>query len=84
MGTISVEYPESLTATLNQSREAFEREARMAMAAKLFELGRLTSGQAAKLAGISRVSFLLECSRFGVPSVYWEHDEIEAEFEDFL
>ena len=84
MGTINVDYPESLTATLNQSREAFEREARMAMAAKLFELGRLTSGQAAKLAGISRVSFLLECSRFGVPSVYWEQDEIEAEFEDLL
>jgi len=84
MGTISVEYPESLTATLNQSREAFEQEARMAMAAKLFELGRLTSGQAARLAGISRVSFLVECARFGVPSVYWEKDEIEAEFEDFL
>lgn len=67
MGTISVEYPESLTATLNQSREAIEQEARMAMAAKLFELGRLT--------GISRVRFLLECACFGVPSVYWKKDE---------
>lgn len=52
------------------------------MAAKLFELGKVTSGQAAKLAGISRVRFLLECSRMGVPSVYWDPDEIKAEFGD--
>ena len=82
MGILTVEHPESLTATLNQNRESFEQDARMAMAAKLFELGRLTSVQAAKLAGMSRVIFLLECSRFGVPAVYWEQDEIEAEFEN--
>ena len=81
MGTLHVEYPESLTAVLNQSREAFEQEARMAMAAKLFELGRLTSGQAARLAGMNRASFLLECPRYGVSSVYWDQDEIEAEFD---
>ena len=52
------------------------------MAAKLFELGKATSGQAAELAGISRVRFLLECSRMGVPSVYWDQDEINAEFGD--
>ncbi len=84
MGKLSIEYPESLTATLNQSREAFEEEARMAMAAKLFELGRLTSGQAAKLAGMSRVAFLLGCSRYGVPTVYWEQEEIENEFDTVL
>ncbi len=52
----------------------------MAMAVKLFEMGKLTSGQAAKLAGISRVQFLMDCARFGVPSVTWDKDEIEAEF----
>lgn len=84
MGTLSIEYPEYLTATLNQSREDFEQEARMAMAVKLFELGRLTSGQAARLAGIGRVEFLLECSRFGVPSVFWEKDEIKYEFDRLI
>ena len=53
----------------------------MAMAVKLFEMGRLTSGQAAHMAGVSRVQFLLECSRFGVPSVSWEQEEIEAELD---
>jgi len=54
----------------------------MALAVKLFELGRLTSGQAAQLAGVSRVSFLLEYHRFGVPSVVWDDDEITAELQD--
>jgi Uncharacterised protein family (UPF0175) len=66
---------------MNTTAEAFEREARMALAAKLFELGRLTSGQAAQLAGIPRVTFLLNCPAFGVPSVKWDAMEIEAEFK---
>jgi predicted HTH domain antitoxin len=79
MGRLSIDYPDNFTASFNQSKDAFEREAKMAMAVKLFEMGRLTSGQAAHMAGVSRVQFLLECSRFGVPSVSWEQEEIEAE-----
>ncbi len=81
MGRLSIDYPDSFTASFNQSKDAFEREAKMAMAVKLFEMGRLTSGQAAHMAEVSRVQFLLECSRFGVPSVSWEQEEIEAEFD---
>ncbi|MDQ3397784.1 MAG: UPF0175 family protein, partial [Deinococcota bacterium] len=60
MKTIEIEYPESLTAALNLSSEAFAREARLALAIKLFEVGRVSSGQAARLAEVSRVQFLLE------------------------
>ena len=81
MGKLTVEYPENAAATFNQTRESFEQEAKMAMAAKLYELGRLTSGQAAKLAGMSRIGFLLECPNYGVPTVSWDQDEIEAEFD---
>lgn len=80
MKTIQIEYPESLAAALNLSPEAFTHEAKFALAVKLFELGRLTSGQAAKLAGVSRVQFLLESSRFGAASVAWDEEELEAEF----
>jgi len=63
------------------SKEAFSEEARRATAVKLYELGRLSSGQAAQLAGVGRVEFLLTCLRMGVPSVEWNDDEIMAEFQ---
>ena len=80
MRTIEIEYPETLPAVLNLSAETFEKEARFALSVKLYEMGRLTSGQAATLAGVSRVTFLLECHRYGASSVEWDNEEVEAEF----
>jgi len=80
MRTLSVKYPGYLPATINVSPETFEEEAKMAMAVKLYELGKLTSGQAATMAGISRVTFLLQCHRFGVASTEWNNEELEHEF----
>lgn len=80
MKAVQIEYPESWTAVANTSAEEFERDARMALSMKFFEMGRLTSGQAAQLAGIDRVSFLLACPRWGIPSVDWDAAEVAAEF----
>jgi len=53
----------------------------MALAMKLFEMGRLTSGQAAQLAGVSRVAFLFNCPQWNVPAVNWDAAELAAEFK---
>lgn len=81
MKSLSIKYPESVLASMNLSTDDFEKEAKLALAAKLFELGRLTSGQAAQLAEISRFAFLLTCSRYGSSSVKWDDEELDAEFE---
>ena len=82
MKTLAIKYPESMLATLNLSPETFEQEAKNALAVKLYEMGRLTSGQAAALVGIPRVAFLLSCSHYGATTVDWDKEELEAEFED--
>ena len=84
MKTLAIEYPEALLAAWGTTDEDFEREARLALAMKLFEIGRVTSGQAAALAGLSRPAFLLSGERFGTPTVAWDAAEIAAELETDL
>jgi len=81
MKAIQIEYPESWTAALGSSAERFENEVRLALAMKMFEMGRLTSGQAAQLAGIGRLAFLFTCPQWNVPVVNWDAEELAAEFK---
>lgn len=78
--TLTVEYPDRLPDSLNMSRSEFERDARMALAAKLFELGRLSSDEAARMACMDRVSFLLALQRYSVSPINLDMDELRQEF----
>jgi predicted HTH domain antitoxin len=64
--TLTIEYDDALLFNLGVAPEEFSVEARFLLAAKLYELGRLSSGQAAQLAGKSRVDFLLSLTNIGV------------------
>jgi predicted HTH domain antitoxin len=54
-------------------------ELRMLAAVKLFELKRLSSGAAARLAGISRVEFLQRLGDYGVATFDMDADEFSRE-----
>lgn len=57
--SLRIDYPSSLPDVLRQTPTEFEQLARLAMAIKLFEWHRNSSGQAAQLARIPRTTFLM-------------------------
>jgi predicted HTH domain antitoxin len=72
---LTIPHPETFPDALGHTREQFEQEAKWAMAVKLFELKRLSSGMAAAIVGVDRVAFLLKLGDYGVPLI----DLTEAE-----
>ena len=73
---LTIDYPKTLLDALHETREQFEQEAKIAMAVKLFEMKRLSSGMAAALVGMDRVSFLLNLHRYGVAMIDLEEEEL--------
>lgn len=79
--TLRIEYNDALLLDVAMPRDAFEREATFLLAAKLYELGRLASGQAARLCGMERVAFLLALPRVGVSMTNLKAEDLDAELE---
>lgn len=73
---LKIEYPESMPDVLQETREQFEQEAKMAMAVKLFEMKRLSSGMAASLLGMERVEFLLGLHAYRVSAIDLDEEEL--------
>lgn len=59
--------------------EVSEEEARLLLAIKLYETGKITLGQAAKMAGYSKRAFIELLGRYGVPVVAYPPEELREE-----
>jgi len=75
-GVVAIPYSDDLLLALREEPETFEREARLLLAVKLYELGKLSTGMAAQLAGITRVSFMLELTHYGLSPIGVAADEL--------
>ncbi len=66
------------------TKEEIECHIRLMAALKMFELGKVSSGKAAQLAGMSRVEFLETCGRYRVSVFNYSAQELEQEIRKDL
>lgn len=74
MRTITIDLPNSLD--LN------DKEARMILASKLYEMGKLSLGQAAEIAGYSKRTFMELLANYGVSIINHSPDELDQDLKN--
>jgi predicted HTH domain antitoxin len=79
MRTVTVELPETAFAALRKAPDEFVREMRLAAAVKWYELGEISQGKAAEIAGISRAAFINALARFKVSPLQYTPEELMGE-----
>jgi predicted HTH domain antitoxin len=77
--TVQFEVSEETLAALRRSPGEYARDLRLAAAAKLFELGRVSQEVAADIAGLSRADFLRALGAFNVSPFQDTPESLERE-----
>jgi predicted HTH domain antitoxin len=75
---VQIDLPDDLPAALHREAAELSDELRLAAAVKWYEMGLLSQGKAAEVAGLSRAAFIAELSRFTVSPFQETADEILA------
>jgi predicted HTH domain antitoxin len=84
MKQMIVSFPDDLGQAIQLTPEETAAQIRLMAALKMFELGKLSSGKAAELAGLSRVEFLEACGRYRVSPFNYPAEELEGELRSDL
>jgi predicted HTH domain antitoxin len=79
MAEMTVQYPDDLLVASGKPRHEVEQELKFQLAVRLFEVGRLSLGQAAELAGWNKLRFGDELGRMKVPVLNLDDEEIQTE-----
>jgi len=82
MPTAHIPYDDKLLVASGRSAAELEQEFRLLLAAKLYELGRLSLGQAAELAGRAKADFLFDLAPLGVSALNYQIEDLKHEIHD--
>ena len=76
---IIIDLPDTLLKEISLGYADPEREVKFILAAKLVEMGRISTGRAAQWLGISKPRFLQEMSRYGLSALPVDEEEIKED-----
>lgn len=79
MTTLPLDIPDVMLLQANGSILELKKETQLECALLFFQKGRLSSGQAAEMANMNRVDFLLLAGQRGIPVVDVDEEEWELE-----
>ena len=79
MTQVIIEVPDDMLLALKVTTERLGDELRLAAAVKFFEVGRLSSGAAARLAGLPVPLFLAKLADYGVAALRLTEAEIRED-----
>jgi predicted HTH domain antitoxin len=82
MSRIVIDIPDDSLAALQLSDRDAAAELRLAAAMKLYEVGRLSSGAAAALAGIPRPQFLSKLADYNIATFRQSDEELTRELRN--
>ena len=84
MSQVQLALPEGFEQAVQLTTAELESQIRLMAALKMFELGKLSSGKAAELAGLSRIGFFEACARYKVSVFNYSAGELEAQIRQDL
>jgi len=79
MNTLTISYPREVLWALGQEPDEFEAQSRLLLAVKLYEVGKLSTGLAAQLAGVPRITFMFLLGQHGLSPFGETEDELEED-----
>lgn len=79
---ITINFPGNLAVSLKMDDKEFSSEIKKAAMLKLYELGKISSGMAAKVLGISRLDFLDMLFKYNISTLSSDVNEIKKDFEN--
>lgn len=83
MRTVQIQLPETAFSALRLNPDEFIQEMRIAAAVKWYELGEISQGKAAEIAGITRSDFINALSRYHVSFLQYTAQELAEEMANF-
>ena len=80
--SLTIDYGDEVLLALGLSPEQFREEAKILIAVKLYEMGRLSTGAAAQLAGVPKPLFLTKLADYGVDTFDLSDEELRRDMTD--